>query len=140
MKPEKVKFNARARGRNKNTGPMRKIWNKFKRGMSEINFILNITQTLVILWASESYGQMFTNFYVFFILASMVIGFAAISVGGFAIKNVDPTLSILNPFAQDMVKQRQAISMGLYFLAEDNQGPALTMFKLASDITERWIE
>ncbi len=108
--------------------------------MSEINFILNITQTLVILWASKSVGTMFGSFYVFFILASMGIAVAAVTVGGFAIKNVDPTLSILNPFAQDMVRQRRAISIGLRDLSENNLGSAATQFFEAMELTEKWIE
>lgn len=128
---------------NENTGPLRKVWNKFKRGMSEINFILNITQTLVILWTAQNYREMFTNFYVFFIGASMMIAVAAISVGGFAIKNVDPTLSIINPFAQDMIKHRRAVAIGLLKLAREFEGQdrdAVFHFEEAVELTEKWIE
>ena len=123
-----------------NTGPMRKVWNKFKRGMSEINFILNITQTLVILWTAKSFGQVFTNFYVFFIIATMGIAISAITVGGFAIKNVDPTLSILNPFAQDMVRQRKTVSLGLYHLSEGEPERAAKILMAGVKLTEKWIE
>jgi hypothetical protein len=125
---------------NENTGPLRKIWNKFKRGMSEINFILNITQTLVILWAAESFGQTFTNFYVFFTVAASGIIVAAVTVGGFAIRKVDPTMSILNPFAQDMVRQRKAISEGLFYLSIDKDENAMSSFLEARRLAEKWIE
>ena len=122
------------------TGPIRKIWTKFKRGMSEINFILNISQTFVILWGSEAWRAVFSNVYVFLIIFFGGVLISAIIVGGYAIKNVDPTLSILNPFAQDMVRQRRAISQGLYFLSIDREESARQAFRKASDLTEKWIE
>ena len=137
---------------NPNTGPLRKVWNKFKRGMSEINFILNISQTFVILWGSEAWRAVFSNFYVFLVLFFGGVVVSAVIVGGYALKNVDPTLSILNPFAQDMVRQRKAISLGLYHLttalnegSEDEVTSGLLDmvregFGEAVDLTEKWIE
>ncbi len=125
---------------NPNTGPMRKAWNKFKRGMSEINFILNISQTFIILWGSEVWREAFRNVYVFLVVFFGGVVISAVIVGGYALKNVDPTLAILNPFAQDMVRQREAISKGLYLLAEGNPKLAASWFNSASILTEKWIE
>lgn len=108
--------------------------------MSEINFILNISQTFVILWASDAWRAAFRNVYIFLIVFFGGVVISAITVGGYAIKNVDPTLSILNPFAQDMVKQRKTVSLGLKLYAEGDLKGALDLFNEGVELTEKWIE
>jgi hypothetical protein len=108
--------------------------------MSEINFILNISQTFVILWGSDAWRSVFSNVYVFLFVFFGGVVASAVIVGGYAIKNVDPTLSMLNPFAQDMVKQRKTISRGLYLMTQGDFELAAQVFKIGEDLTEKWIE
>lgn len=121
----------------KETGPFRTAWNYFKRGKSEINFLLTIYNTIIIIWAG---GNGKTGILVGF---SLIFGFllflVALIVGKYSLEKVDPTVAYLNPFTQDVSRYRSLMALGMEALAIGNREGAVLKFRDAERVLSRWL-
>ncbi len=120
------------------TGPFRRYWNYFKRGKNEINFLLNIYQTIVIIWGATNKGNV-KALYVFTIIFGLLLAIASILIGEYAIKKLDPTLPLLNPFSQDVIRYRSLMARGHRYLADGQGGLAGRVFDDAERVLIRWL-
>lgn len=120
------------------TGPLREYWNYFKRGKSELNFLLNIFQTVIMVWAAGTVADIFGDIITFSIIFAVVLAAGSLMVGKYSLTRVDTSIAFINPFAQDMVVFRGQLALGLEYLAIGDTARAQTAFSEAQDITDRW--
>jgi hypothetical protein len=123
----------------KETGVFRRQWNYFKRGKGELNFLLNVYQTLVLIWGVDVLTKdNNTGLIVITVLFGVFIFTLSLIIGKYSLVKVDPTLVFLNPFAQDIVIFRKLLASGLFWLVEGDKGLAQKRFAEAMEITEKW--
>jgi hypothetical protein len=122
----------------KETGPIRRYWNYFKRGKSEINFLLNIYQTIVIIWGASNKGNI-KALMIFTVFFGILLFVASIVIGKYSLTKVDPSLPYINPFAQDVTVYRSHMAAGMDALAADNRVYAMNCFSKAEAVLKRWI-
>lgn len=121
------------------TGPIREMWNYFKRGKSELNFLLNVYQTIILIWGvdamtkSDNTGLIIVTigFGVFIFILSLIIG-------KYSLTTVDPALIFINPFNQDIVVFRGLLAEGLELMANGDTNGAREKFRKGAEITDRW--
>ena len=121
------------------TGPVRKYWNYFKRGKNEINFLLNIYQTIIIIWAGSQIGGGFKTLVVFSVIFGIALFIVSIIIGKYSLTKVDTALAFINPFTQDIVLYRARMALGMYYLANGNRKDAAEYFEKADQGLDRWI-
>ena len=121
------------------TGPIRRYWNYFKRGKSEINFLLNIYQTIIIIWAGGSITGNAGSLVVFSIIFGVGLFIVSLIIGKYSLTKVDTALPFINPFTQDIVLYRARMATGLYYLAQGNRSDAAEYFEQADKGLDRWI-
>lgn len=123
----------------KETGFFRRQWNYFKRGKGELNFLLNIYQTLVLIWGvdviTRSNNTGLISITVLFGLSIFVL---SLIIGRYSLVKVDPTLVFLNPFSQDIVVFRGLLAEGLELMASGDTDGAREKFRDGIKITDRW--
>lgn len=124
----------------KETGFFRRQWNYFKRGKSELNFLLNIYQTLVLLWGVGFIAGGWGNLITFTMIFGIVLFALSLGIGKYSLEKLDPTLPFINPFTQDIVLYKKLMAEGLQALADDNKLFAMNCFRKADKILERWIK
>lgn len=121
------------------TGIIREHWNYFKRGKNEINFLLNVYQTIIIIWAgSQIAGGFFVLVGLTFVLGIILI-IVSVGIGKYSLTKVDPALAFINPFTQDIVVYRSFMAKGLLAQNEGNLGDAIYNFMKAEGILKRWL-
>ena len=121
------------------TGRFRENWNYFKRGKSEINFLLNIYQTILIIWAGSRIAGGFWDLIFFSIMFLVSLFFIALIVGKYSLKKVDTSLPYINPFTQDVSVYRRLMAQGQGAIVGGDRQTAMRCFKEAYEVLERWI-
>lgn len=124
----------------KDTGPLRQNWNYFKRGKSEINFLLNIYQTIIIIWAGSRIAGGFWDLLIFSGIFGIALLIISVIIGKYSLTKVDTSMPFINPFTQDIVLYRARIATGLYYLAQGNPRDAVEYFEKAEQGLDRWIK
>lgn len=123
----------------KETGFFRRQWNYFKRGKGELNFLLNVYQTLVLIWGVDVLTKNNnTGLVVITVLFGVFIFTLSLIIGRYSLVKVDPTLVFLNPFAQDMVIFRGLLAEGLDLMASGDTEEARDRFRRGIEITNKW--
>lgn len=125
--------------KNEYTGPLREQWNYFKRGKSELNFLLNIFQTVIMIWAAGTVADIFGDIITFSIIFAIGLAVASLIVGKYSLTRVDTSIAYINPFAQDIVVFRRELARGLEFMAKGDNMTAQKIFYNAQDIVEKWM-
>lgn len=121
------------------TGRFRELWNYFKRGKSEINFLLNIYQTLIIIWAGTQISGNFWNMVILSGVFLVILFIASLFIGKYSLTKVDTALPYIRPFAQDVTKYRILMARGNRDLAEGFDSLAKEKFAEAERILSRWL-
>ena len=122
----------------KETGFFRRQWNYFKRGKSELNFILNIYQTIIIIWGVGTITQVFNNLISFSILFAFVLFLLSLAIGKYSLTVIDTALPYINPFSQDIVIFRGLLAEGLELMASGDTDGARESFRRGIEITDKW--
>ena len=123
----------------KETGFFRRQWNYFKRGKGELNFLLNIYQTLVLIWGVDVITRSNNTGLIFItIVFGLSIFVLSLLIGRYSLVKVDPTLVFLNPFAQDIVVFRGLLVEGLILMSSGDTDDAREKFRKCTEITDRW--
>jgi len=115
------------------------MWNYFKKGKSELNFLLNVYQTIILIWGVDAITKNNTSglllitvgFGLFIFILSLVIG-------KYSLTKVDTALIFINPFNQDIVLFRGMLAKGFEYMAQGNMPTAALWFRKAQEITDRW--
>lgn len=126
--------------RNKETGFFRRQWNYFKRGKSEINFLLNIYQTLVIIWAGSQISGSFLKLLIATSIFGVIILIVSLIIGKYSLTKLDTSLPYINPFAQDVVIFRHSLASGIVDIVEGKKEDGLIKLKNGVLILDRWLK
>lgn len=121
------------------TGPIRKHWNYFKRGKNEINFLLNIYQTIIIIWAGSQIGGGFKNLVMFSVIFGVILLLVSIAIGKYSLTKVDTALAFINPFTQDVTVYRSLMAEGFRAQAVGNHEEAIKCFEDARLVLRKWV-
>jgi hypothetical protein len=121
-------------------GPIRKLYFYFKRGKSEINFLLNIYQTIIIIWAGSQMSGGFWELVTYSVFFGIFLILISLVIGKYSLERVDPVTTFINPFTQDIVLYRQFMAKGEEARADFNEFAAMEFFKAASQILDKWIK
>lgn len=123
----------------KETGFFRRQWNYFKRGKGELNFLLNIYQTLVLIWGVDVITKGVNTGLIFItIVFGLSIFVLSLLIGKYSLVKVDPTLVFLNPFSQAIVVFRGLLVEGLVLMANGDTDGATEKFRKCTEITDKW--
>ena len=121
------------------TGPFRRYWNYFKRGKSEINFLLNIYQTIIIIWAGGTITGNTGSLIAFSICFGVFLFLVSLVIGKYSLTKVDTSMPYINPFTQDVSVYRRLMAQGQGANVAGDRETAMRCFKEAYVILERWI-
>ena len=122
----------------KETGFFREQWSYFKKGKNEINFMMNVYQTLILLFSISFLGDLPVST-ILFITILFVVGFVitANRIGRYTAKKVDTSGFYVSPFFQDQTHYRINLLWGLMHITDNEK--AQELFLDAININERWL-
>ncbi len=121
------------------TGRFRVRWNYFKRGKSEINFLLTIYNTILIIWAGGTITGNTGSLISFSIVFGVVLFFVSLVIGKYSLKKLDTSMPYINPFIQDVTRHRSLMAEGQKALASNDKLYAINCFIEAEEVLERWL-
>lgn len=118
----------------KETGYLRVQWTYFKKGKNEINFLMNVYQTIILLLSMSFIGSLpvetLITITLLFVLLFVIM---ANRLGKYSVAHVEPSGFYISPYHQDL----QHFRVGLLGAMRDyNQG----FTKLGDEKIERTIE
>lgn len=125
----------------KETGLFREQWTYFKKGKNEINFMMNVYQTLILLFSMSVMGDLpLTK--LLGLTAVFVVSFFVIAnrIGNYTTKKVDPSGKFVSIYAQDENKFRVQLCRGLIHMSKGNSEQAINHFRNAEKISLWWIK
>jgi hypothetical protein len=119
---------------------IRQNWNYFKRGKSELNFLLNVYQTLVLIWGIDVLTKSGDNrLIIITVVFGVLVFISSLLIGKYSLEKVDTQLVYINPFVQDVVKWRYYMAVGMHLLSNDDKESAIESFESAILILEGWL-
>lgn len=117
----------------KQTGLFRKLWIYFKKGKTEIWFLIGIWNTIQ-LWGLRGQDQRFI------VILFGVFSIGSLFVGYILIKKVETTQTYVSPATQDAIKSSVNINEGFIQLCLGNNDIAIRYFKEARRLREKWLD
>lgn len=120
------------------TGFFRTQWTYFKKGKNEINFMMNVYQTIILLFSMSFLGNL-PLITLIFLTLSFVVGFIVVAnrLGKYAAKKTDPAGFYVSPYFQDVTHYRIHLLKALMITTDDPE--ARDHLATAIEIKERWI-
>jgi len=123
----------------KKTGLLRKTWTYFKKGKTEIAFVLSIYNTVLIWWKLGDLNLFFKNINTFIMLFTPIYFVISIIMGKYITINVDTTIPFVNPFTQDSIVAGVLSSEALIDWFDGDKELAISKIKQSIAIRERWM-
>lgn len=125
----------------KETGRFRQLWIYFKKGKNEINFLMNIYQTLILIFSISFIGDMPLRLIILgTFLFAISFMFIAVIIGRYTAKKVDPSGAFISPYAQDENQYRLNLSRGFIYMINENKEQAIYHFKNCERISLKWLK
>lgn len=122
------------------TGVLRTYWMFFKKGKNELNFILNVYQTLILIFSISFIGELPLNTIALVTVAFGLFFLAlAVYVGRYSAHKVDPQAIYMSPYHQDITLTWIALANGLEAMMKGDDLQASGCFREARAIQARWV-
>jgi hypothetical protein len=118
-------------------GFLRIQWTYFKKGKNEINFTMNVYQTIILLFGMSKLGELPLSTLIMLTLF-FVVGFVFIAnrLGKYSTQKLIPSEIYTSPFQQDMIHYRSILLKSLIPLCENEEERETLEDGL--EILERW--
>lgn len=125
----------------KETGFFREQWTFFKKGKNEINFMMNVYQTLILLFSMSFIGNLPLS--TLLILTSIfVIMFIIIAnrIGKYTARKVDTSGFYVSPYFQDQTRYRINLLKGILAIIPLKNIEARMGIIEAIEINKKWLK
>jgi hypothetical protein len=119
--------------RNKETDPIRKLWQIFKAGKNEIFFIISLYNMFQLWRVTENDMNNFYKLLFGLVILGLLIGYVEI-------KKLRPSQTFLNPYTQDNIRAGLLQTEGFIETIKGNKELAIEKFIESINIRKRWLD